>query len=152
LQNELSEHINLIAAQEAKKRGVKVCLNAAPATTFSESFKEHIDLLVVNSIEARDMSGIEVTDLVTAEAAAKSLNAIYPIVIVTAGEHGVAFSKDLNCLGAIPSEKVELISTHGAGDCFMGTLCAKLVSGNDLIEAINKANKMAAVHVSTSPC
>ena len=149
LQNELPEHINLIAAQEAQKRGIKVCLNAAPAKPLSESFKAYIDVLVVNAIEARDMSGITVNNLASATEAAKSLSSVYPTAIVTAGEYGVAFAEHSGAYGELPAEKIQLISTHGAGDCFMGVLCASLANNSTLKDAIGKANKAAAIHVST---
>lgn len=149
LQNELPEHINLIAAQEAKKRGIKVCLNAAPAKMLSESFKKHIDVLVVNAIEARDMSGVTVNNLRSAAKAAALLNKTYSTVIVTAGEYGVAYSEQSGTYGELAAEKIQLISTHGAGDCFMGVLCSALASDVELTEAISRANKAAAIHVST---
>ncbi|QUX92997.1 ribokinase [Marinomonas sp. A3A] len=149
LQNELPEHINLIAAQEAKKRGIKVCLNAAPAKILSEDFKTHIDVLVVNAIEARDMSGVTVNNLRSAAKAAALLNKIYPTVIVTAGEYGVAYSEQSGTYGELAAEKIQLISTHGAGDCFMGVLCSALANDVELTEAISRANKAAAIHVST---
>lgn len=150
LQNEIPEQVNLAAVQEAKKRGVKVCLNAAPAKELSDEFKKYVDLLVVNAIEARDMSGVNVNGLDSAATAASLLNSAFPTVVVTVGEHGVVFSDKLTLRhGALPSEKVKLVSTHGAGDCFMGTLCAALACDVPLQDAVQKANKAAAVHVST---
>jgi ribokinase len=62
LQNEVPEAINLYAAQEARRHNVTVCLNAAPAKTLSVDFKDCIDILVVNAVEARDMSGVSVNE------------------------------------------------------------------------------------------
>jgi ribokinase len=45
---------------------------------------------------------------------------------------------------------VHVTSTHGAGDCFVGTLCAQLAAGVSLIEACQKANQTAAAFVSRS--
>jgi ribokinase len=44
--------------------------------------------------------------------------------------------------------QVQVTSTHGAGDCFVGVLAAQLATGCDLIEACRVANAQAAAHVS----
>jgi len=148
LQNELPEEINLRAAVEARKRGISVCINAAPAKVLSAELQKHIDLLVVNAVEARDMSGIAVNSLHNASEAARALNKTYPVVVVTAGELGVAYCGTEGQSQAIEAEKIELVSTHGAGDCFMGMLCASMLQGESLDTSVVKANKAAALHVS----
>ncbi|GAA3886358.1 ribokinase [Gibbsiella dentisursi] len=148
LQNEVPEAVNLQAASEAKKRGVTVCLNAAPARALSTALQSCIDLLVVNAVEARDLSGIPVPDLPGACAAAEALSQAYPAVVVTAGEHGVAFCEAGKRSQSLPAQKVVLISTHGAGDCFMGMLCTSLLQGHPLAQAVANANQAAAEHVS----
>ncbi|MEE3660896.1 ribokinase [Brenneria sp. g21c3] len=148
LQNEVPEAINMLAAREAQKRGITVCLNAAPARELCASMRSSIDLLVVNAVEARDLTGIEVNDLSGASAAAAALSEDFPSVVVTAGEHGVAFCETKGQCHALPAQKVVLVSTHGAGDCFMGALCAAMMQGQRLAEAVVKANRAAAEHVS----
>ena len=148
LQNELPEQINLYAATEAKKRGICVCINAAPAKTLSPELINLIDLLVVNGVEARDMSGITVNSLQNAAEAAQSLNQLYSTVVVTAGEMGVAYADNNGESNTLEAEKIELVSTHGAGDCFMGMLCASILKGETLGVSVNNANKAAALHVS----
>lgn len=148
LQNELPEQINLYAATEAKKRGIRVCINAAPAKTLSPELINLIDLLVVNGVEARDMSGITVNSLQNAAEAAQALSQLYSTVVVTAGEMGVAFADNNGESNTLEAEKIELVSTHGAGDCFMGMLCASILKGENLGVSVNNANKAAALHVS----
>lgn len=148
LQNEVSEVLNIKAAAEAKKRNVPVCINAAPARAISAELFQLIDLLVVNGVEARDMCGISVDSLDNALSAAKKLQNDYSQVVVTAGEYGVAYVND-ESQGTIPAEKIKLISTHGAGDCFMGVLCQALIDKHSLSDAVHMANHAAAVHVST---
>ncbi|NDL63244.1 PfkB family carbohydrate kinase [Acerihabitans arboris] len=148
LQNEVPESVNLSAAREARRRKIMVCLNAAPATALSADFERCIDVLAVNSVEARDMSGVAVNDLDSAGEAVLALKARFPIVMVTAGGHGVAFSDIADAYAFFPAEPVELVSTHGAGDCFMGTFCQAFNDGAPLGEAIKAANHAAAKHVS----
>ncbi|MGK3141313.1 PfkB family carbohydrate kinase [Pantoea sp. C2G6] len=147
LQNEVPEAVNLSAAQAARQRGITVCLNAAPARPLSAAFAGCIDLLVVNAIEARDMCGISVQDLTSARTAAESLASRFASVVVTAGEHGVAYS-EAGQTRSLAAQKVTLVSTHGAGDCFVGVLCQRLSGGADLSEAVAAANCAAAEHVS----
>lgn len=148
LQNEVPEVVNLNAALAAKKRNITVCINAAPAKELSSALQACIDVLVVNGVEARDMSGITVNDLSSASEAALKLNQTFPVVVVTAGEFGVAFSENNGSCNSLPAEKVELVSTHGAGDCFMGMFCASMINGCTLEESVSRANKAAAIHVS----
>ncbi|MBU9819137.1 MULTISPECIES: ribokinase [Rahnella] len=148
LQNEVPEAVNLAAAEAAKQRGIRVCLNAAPARAMCSAMQSAVGLLVVNGVEARDLSGIAVNTLSDARAAAEWLGGHYPAVVVTAGEHGVAWCETGERSQSMPAEKVELISTHGAGDCFMGMLCTSLLQGKTLADSVAKANRAAAEHVS----
>ncbi|WP_337013352.1 PfkB family carbohydrate kinase [Pantoea sp. AS142] len=150
LQNEVPEAVNLCAAQAAQQRGIVVCVNAAPARPLSGVFERCIDLLVVNAIEARDMCGVNVQDLTSARAAAESLASRFARVVVTAGEHGVAYS-EAGVTHTLAAQKVTLVSTHGAGDCFVGVLCQRLSIGATLGEAVSAANRAAAEHVSRQP-
>ncbi|HBO38911.1 MAG TPA: ribokinase [Pasteurellaceae bacterium] len=147
LQNEVTEKINICAAKQANLRQIPVCINAAPARLLSTELIQLIDILIVNSIEARDMSNIEVNDLESALCAALKLSKTYKQVIVTAGGAGVAYANQSE-QGIVPAIKVELVSTHGAGDCFVGYLCASLIQGNSLKSAVEYANLKAAQHVS----
>lgn len=151
LQNEVSEAVNLSAAKQAKQRGIRVCLNAAPARALCAEMQYAVDLLVVNGVEARDLSGIPVNNLSDACMAAELLSQHYPAVIVTAGEHGVAWCEAGDRSESMPAEKVELVSTHGAGDCFMGTLCTSILQRESLGSSVAKANRAAAAHVSRKP-
>lgn len=148
LQNEVPASVNLQLAQQARQKGIAVCINAAPAREIEPALASCIDLLIVNAVEARDMCQIEVTDLTSAERAAQKLAEDFAQVIVTAGEHGLAVCQSgepVQSLSAIP---VKLISTHGAGDCFVGVLSQALMSGCSLLAAAEKANQAAAEHVS----
>jgi len=151
LQNEVPESVNVSAAAQAKLRGVTVCLNAAPAREISAEMRAAVDLLVVNAVEARDLSGLKVADLASACLAAESLSRQFPAVVVTAGEYGVAWCEQGQSCQSLAAEKVVLVSTHGAGDCFMGVLAAALLRQHSLAEAVTLANQAAAEHVSRQP-
>lgn len=149
LQNEVPEAINMVAARAARDRGVMVCLNAAPTRTLSEEFIQLLDILVVNAIEAEDTSTIEVNDLQSAKDAALKLTQLVPTAVVTAGGDGVAVATREKGVFAIKAQPVELVSTHGAGDVFVGSFAAYLANGTDVFAATEHANLAASVHVST---
>ena len=149
LQNEVREATNIAAAQAARERGIIVCLNAAPWRTTSEQFLDLVDILVVNALEAEALCGTEVAGLETAGPAAGSLAGRFATVVVTAGGEGVALAAEGRTI-TLPAQKVSLVSTHGAGDCFIGTFVARLAAGDDREVALAAANSAAARHVSRS--
>lgn len=147
LQSEIPAEINLAAARAARTRGVRVVLNAAPARPVSKELRSLIDILVVNAVEAEMFGSDPVVDLPSALAAARYLAAQYESVVVTAGAHGLAAWTSEDAQITLPARKVKVASTHGAGDCFTGTLSAALAFGQTLEDACKTAAKVAAKHV-----
>ncbi|MEI4474081.1 PfkB family carbohydrate kinase [Frigidibacter sp. MR17.24] len=150
LQSEVTEALNLAAARLARLHGATVILNAAPARALSPELAALIDVLVVNAVEAEMFGTAPVTDLASARAAGGALAARFPAVVVTAGGAGLAWS-DGTSNGVVPAMKVRVVSTHGAGDCFTGTLAAAIAAGRTLGEACESASEAAALHVSQTP-
>lgn len=72
-------------------------------------------------------------------------------LIVTLGANGAMYNKEV-----FPTQKVEVVDVCGAGDTFLAALCVKYLLSKDIKEAINFANKMAAISVQHSgvyvPC
>ncbi|WP_240790388.1 PfkB family carbohydrate kinase [Rhodobacter sp. SY28-1] len=147
LQNEIPEEVNLAAARAARKRSVRVILNAAPARALPVELRGLVDVLVVNAVEAEMSGAAQVTDLSSALSAAVQLAQEYRAVIVTAGASGLALSAPGTDPVTLPARKVKVSSTHGAGDCFTGTLAAALALGQPLVEACATASDAAARHV-----
>jgi ribokinase len=50
---------------------------------------------------------------------------------------------------AVPAIPVRLVSTHGAGDVFVGSFAAALAEGVAFSDCLRAANQAAAVHVSS---
>lgn len=151
LQNEVPEAVNHAAALAARARGVPVTLNAAPVRDLAPEFASLVDVLVVNTVEAEMMGAGPVESLDSAGAAAGFLCRSYPAVVVTAGSLGLAAAAAQEAPFMLPAEPVEVVSTHGAGDCFTGTLALALASGATLSDACQTAAHAAALHVSSSP-
>ena len=151
LQNEMPEAINIAAARAARVAGAIVCVNAAPFRSMAEEFTALIDVLVVNAIEAEELCGVKVADLATAALAAEALSNSFASVVVTAGGEGVVGLRRGEAVVSLPALPVKLISTHGAGDVFVGTLAAGLAADLPFAGSIDAANHAAARHVSTGP-
>lgn len=148
LQNEIPEELNLAAAHAAKSRGLEVCLNAAPYRSVSSALMSLVDLLVVNAVEAEDFCGLQVTDLASAQAAGMALIGMVPSVVVTAGASGVVGIQRGGPPVILPAEAVQVVSTHGAGDVFVGTLAVSLARTRTFASSLERANQAAARHVS----
>jgi ribokinase len=149
LQNEVPEALNTAAARQARARGIWTLLNAAPARDLSPDLVALVDILVVNAVEAEMMGADPVCCLHSAADAAKRLADRFEAVIVTAGSKGLAAVTSDDEAFALPAEKVQAISSHGAGDAFIGALCAALAEGAPLRAACEAASRAAALHVST---
>lgn len=147
LQNEVPEAINIAAATQARARGIPTLLNAAPYRPLSPAFSALVDVLVVNAVEAEQMGADEVCCLHSAADAARKLAARFPAVIVTAGAQGLAAWTDTDELLSIPAQKVKAISSHGAGDAFIGSLANRLAHGDGFETACRAASTAAARHV-----
>jgi len=149
LQNEVPEAANILAATAMKRSGGTVILNAAPARPLSPELAAQVDILVVNALEAEALAGGEAIEtLEQALGAARSLARDFEIAVVTAGGEGVAYAARDGQEGTIPAIRVKLVSTHGAGDEFIGVLAAELLSGRDIGRALEAANRAAAALVS----
>ena len=150
LQNEIPDEINLGAATLAKGSGAQVLLNAAPARPIPLRLREVLDILVVNAIEAQQLTSLSVAGLDAAAEAATQLLDLSPTAVVTAGGAGVAVAgRDGQCF-VLSGHRVAVAGTHGAGDAFVGALAARLVAGEALRVAAAYANAAAALTVKTS--
>ena len=149
LQNEVPEAANIAAATRAT--GGRVILNAAPARPLPAGLCANVDILVVNALEAEALAEVPVTDAASAARAAAALLAMVPCAVVTAGGAGFAVASREGLALSIPAHAVELLSTHGAGDVFVGALAARLAKGDALPGALAYANAAAALAVSTDP-
>lgn len=143
LQNEVPEAVNLSLAQEAQARGVPVILNAAPYRAMSDALLGTVSTLVVNRIEAEQMSGRKIPDVAAAEEVAAGLAGTE--VLLTLGAEGVVRATQ-DGTGHHPAHPVTQRATHGAGDAFVGALAARRAQG--LADGLAYAQAAAALHVS----
>lgn len=148
LQNEIPAEANAAAMCAVRRRSGRSLLNAAPARAMIKDAGNWLDTLVVNALEAEALGSCVVGSLSDAEVAAGQLLDLAEAVVVTAGPSGVAAARRGASPIRVPGRRVELVSTHGAGDCFIGTLAAGLARKVPLDAALAQANAAAADHVS----
>ena len=137
------------AAKMAAAAGVKVNLNPAPAPAepLSKELISNLFLITPNRSEASRLTGIEVTDLASAQRAALAL---YDMgaknVIVTLGSEG-SLVYDGHMMMRVEAIKVEAVDTTAAGDTYNGVLASVIAEGKSLIDAVHEANIAGAISV-----
>lgn len=147
LQNEISEGANLDLASRARAQGIRVILNAAPARPVAPGLMALVDLLVVNRGEAADLLGRPEAGIDATRAAEDLVRQGPAAVIVTLGGDGLVLA-EAGTLTLQPAHRVKVISTHGAGDAFIGALAAEWGRGARLGAAAAFGQAAAALHVS----
>ncbi|KAK0715636.1 ribokinase-like protein [Lasiosphaeris hirsuta] len=139
----------LEALRAARRQGVKVLLNPAPAQALPDEVLDGLAHLVVNETEAAMLGGVEVAvldDLAGLErVAAAFIGKGVRNVIITLGGRGVYYMSADGRKGLVPAEKATVVDTTAAGDTFVGMYALEVVGGKFEIEsAVKKANKAAA--------
>ena len=132
----------------ASSKHVTVVLNPAPARPVPQHLFSKIDYFIPNETDSKLLTGIEVSDLASAEKAAqKFITFGAKNVIVTLGEKGALL---VNAQGSthIPSRKVKAVDSTAAGDAFIAGLANALVRGFSQVEAV----RYACAACKTSPC
>ncbi len=136
LQLETPAEVSLAAARLARERGVRVIWDPAPAQEAPSNIHAAADVLTPNQGEAALLTGVEVTGVESAGAAAKRLlERGTPTVVVKLGELGV-FYASADESGYVPAYEVEVVDTVAAGDAFGAALAVALVEGKSLRDAV----------------
>ena len=147
MQLEVNQDANERVADLAQKYGCKVIVNTAPYSPISDEFLSKVYMVTPNEIEAEELTGVQVADLASASKAAKWFyRKGVKKVIITMGELGAFVSSD-GREEIIPSYRVPVADTTGAGDAFNGGLLAALGEGKDIWEAARFASALAALSV-----
>ena len=114
----------------------------------SEALLALVDLLVVNRVEAEALAGTDVREPEQAVEAARALGRGARDVVVTLGAAGLVVAPRGVPPAFVPARKVAAVSAHGAGDCFLGALAARLAQGEELTRACRWASTAASLYVS----
>ncbi|WP_220492398.1 PfkB family carbohydrate kinase, partial [Propioniciclava sp. MC1683] len=126
----------------------RVVLNLAPVVDLPSYLLSRADPLIVNEHEGRLALGVMTgTDpdasLSDEDVLQRLIEHGVRSVIMTRGEQG-ALVADRDGLAAVPSPKVKVVDTTGAGDAFVGATVAALAEGSTLIDAARFAARVGA--------
>ncbi len=150
LQNEVPEAVNQAVAAEARKSGATVVLNAAPMRTVSPELMQSVDILIVNRIEASALFEVPIHAPRDALGAAKRAGDGFDgEIIVTLGRDGLVHRDRRGRVRHHAARPVQVVSAHGAGDVFVGALCARMAASAAMDDALACAQSAAARFVST---
>jgi ribokinase len=117
----------------ARKDGTTTVLNPAPAVELSHQLLSLCDIAVPNETESAALGGAHAL-----------LHAGVSTVITTMGDHGAEIT-DTTSTTPIAPYKVEAIDTVGAGDAFVGALCAEIARGATIRDAARVASIAGAL-------
>jgi len=147
LQLEIPLETVLAAIDMARARGKRVFLTPAPAAPLPEELYAKVDYLLPNEGESSALLGREIAgdqDVFWALDRFRALGVAQPVI--TLGERGVALFVE-GRPRIRPAHRVQSVDTTAAGDTFTGALASAIVDGVALKEAVNFAQRAAAISV-----
>ncbi|KAL1843376.1 hypothetical protein VTJ49DRAFT_1963 [Mycothermus thermophilus] len=168
MQLEIPLQTVLVALAAARKKGVEVLLNPAPASPLPEEAYVGLAHLVVNETEAAILGGLGVGNanaLAGDEAALERVSRGFLArgvrnVVITLGGKGVYYMSSAGGLsaeevnvdkkGLVPAEKAKVVDTTAAGDTFVGRYALEAAVARkkgevfDIEKAVREANRAAA--------
>jgi len=135
------------ATDIARRHGVPVVLNPAPARPLPSALLKDISVLTPNEHEAGLLTGIRIrSERDAARAAGVLRKKGVPTVIVTMGARG-AIVDGAEWSGRISGCRVRAVDTTAAGDVFSGALAVAMAEKMPLPEAVRFACAAAALSV-----
>ncbi|WP_168173719.1 carbohydrate kinase family protein [Thalassospira sp. TSL5-1] len=140
-----------------------VALDTAwPTGGWTDTVQDHlqnwlplVDILLINEVEAAGLLGITIDDF-TANVDAH-MRAISPklapngIVIVKRGSQGASACQNDHVLHAAPTEKINVIDTVGAGDCFNAGFLLAFQHGVELANCLHVGIEVAGKAIASHP-
>ncbi len=132
----------------ARQAGVTTIFNPAPAAPLPNSIYALCDYITPNETEASAITGVQVTGLDSAKAAAdRLLQRGVGCALITLGEAGALYhtAKDSVLVPAFNAGKV--VETTGAGDAFNGGFAAALAAGRSPQDAVRFGCATAGISV-----
>ncbi len=125
-------------ARQARAKGVKVVLNAAPAQVLPAELLQNLDILIVNEGELAVVAEHDGS----IESCLGRLNV--PCVVVTLGHEG-SWARLGGEITRQAAFAIEPVDSTGAGDTFVGSLVAALSQDMPMAQALRQANAAGAL-------
>ena len=147
MQLEVPMDIVTYAADEAKKKGMTVILNPAPAVKLGQDLLCNVDIITPNETETEILTGISPDSEVELTLAVKEYYK-YGIknVVITMGSRGAIVTYGNNIV-PIEARKVKAVDTTSAGDTYVGAIAVKLDAGVDIVTACKFASVASSITV-----
>ena len=142
LQREVSQEISLKLAREAKKHGITVVWDPAPAPSSVDDALVQLlrlaDVVTPNETEAEALTGIPVVDFASAEAAAARIIEMgaQSVVITMGGQGGLLLEAGSQAPFTFQPLPVDVVDTVAAGDAFAAGLAVALAEGQSLTDSV----------------
>ena len=151
LQNEINMMAELMNA--AADAGLRLAMNPAPMGPEVKDYPlDRLSWLVVNEIEGRELSGIDLEGNggdEADEAVVAELRRLYPdaVVVMTLGKKGALRSDGNGMIRSSFPDQGPIVDTTGAGDTFMGYFLAGEVAGMPAEAGLRRACAAGAIAV-----
>jgi ribokinase len=120
------------AARAARAAGARVVLNAAPAMPLPAELLDHVDVLIVNEVEAQTITGATRDDPAPLLAAVRR-------VVLTLGSEGAWYGDRDGRSARVPAFDVRPVDSTAAGDAFTGAFAVAWGEGRDVVDAVRWA-------------
>ena len=150
-QLEVPLYIVAYALRQARSLGMTTIVNPAPAKELPPDFYYNVDVIIPNETETEILTGIKPKDDNSRYAAMKAFHMMgVRYVALTLGSSGAAISDNGKLVAVVPTRKVNVVDTTGAGDTFVGamTLTYPHIGMYSFKEACRFANRAASITVS----
>ncbi len=138
----------MYTAQQAHSMGKYVILDPAPAIPdLPKEIYGYVDLIKPNETELAILTGTPAEDTDYKKKVDMLRGQGATNIIVSLGDEGVLVCMEGREETTIPSLRVQAVDTTAAGDSFVAGLSVKLAEGCDITEAIDYAQRVAAIVV-----
>lgn len=142
MQMEVRADENWALIQRAHVKGATTILNLAPALSVPKYALEALDYLIVNQIEARQISeklGLHIEDdaMKLAHALAKNCGLTS---IITVGPLGSVAAREDKGWRVAALKLDEIVDTTGSGDAYCGAFAAAIHAKKPLVDALRRAS------------
>jgi ribokinase len=139
------------ALELARAAGVRTILNPAPAAELDDAFLALCDIVTPNESEAESLTGLPVTSVPEAEAAADALLARgVGACVITLGDKGALYRDRSRSVHVPVISAGKVLDTTGAGDAFNGGFAVALTEGRDVVDAVRFGCATAGISVTRS--